>query len=81
MSDGAFAELTNTIAVLPLVQKRELFYLLERDLYAEDLQAERDEAITRKLNEVYGAVADDGHAEVCDASLEVLRELTKNDSW
>jgi metal-responsive CopG/Arc/MetJ family transcriptional regulator len=48
----------------------------------EYIRRHRRERVTERLNEVYGAAdSRDTTNESSDASLESLRELTKNDTW
>jgi metal-responsive CopG/Arc/MetJ family transcriptional regulator len=54
-------------------------------LYAKAIEdfisTHKQEKITEQLNEVYGEVSDHTEIEISIASLESIRELTKNDTW
>lgn len=76
LPDTLYAEAEDTAKSMGIPRSQLFAKALE-----EFISHHRKESITEKYNEVYSKIGNDKMTKINLASLESLRELTKNDTW
>lgn len=76
LPDTLYAEAEDTAKSMGIPRSQLFAKALE-----EFISHHRKESITEKYNEVYSKIRNDNMTKINIATLESLRELTKNDTW